>query len=133
VELARRYAASHPDPSLRASRLAMARAIRDHDLDGVRAAMRPGFVYHDRRRVGAGRLEGEEYVAWLAALFEQSPDALIAPLYVIASEPHGTLSVGHTFGTRVEGGAFDRYSCGRTAQASAHARRPRPRALFRNA
>jgi ketosteroid isomerase-like protein len=107
AELVERYAASHVDESLRASRLAMARAIRDHDLDGVRAAMRPGFVYHDRRRVGAGRLEGEDYIAWLAALFEQSPDALIAPLYVVAGEPHGTLSVGHTFGTRVEGGAFE--------------------------
>jgi hypothetical protein len=34
-------------------------------------------------------------------------NALIAPLHVIAREPHATLLVGHTFGTRVEGGAFE--------------------------
>jgi hypothetical protein len=107
ADLMDRHDASDADESRRASRLEFMDAIRDHDLDRVRATMPEGFVYHDHRRIGAGRLEGEAYIAWMAGLFEQSPDALIAPLYVIAREPHATLLVGHTFGTRVEGGAFE--------------------------
>ena len=85
----------------------MTRAIRDHDLGRLRASLPDGFVFQDYRRVGAGRLEGEAYVSWLAGLFEQSADALIEPLYGIDEQPHAVLSVGHTFGTHVEGGAFE--------------------------
>src|SRR5437667_127873 len=75
------------------------RAQLDHDLERLRALLPADHVYHDRRRTGAGRLEGPDaHVAWLAALFEQSPDAIIEPLYYVATGPQGALSVGHTFG-----------------------------------
>jgi ketosteroid isomerase-like protein len=87
-------------------------AIFDHDLERVRALLPSGFVYHDHRRIGAGRIEhADDYVAWLAGLFEHSADAIIEPLYVVASEAHGTLSVGHTFGTWSDGGAFESVYC----------------------
>ncbi|MGH7286719.1 MAG: hypothetical protein ACREI8_01710, partial [Myxococcota bacterium] len=84
------------------------RGIRDRDLARVRTLLPAGFVYHDHRSIGAGRLESAgDYVAWLAALFEGSPDATIEPLYFIASERHASLAVGHTFGTLADGGAFE--------------------------
>ncbi len=84
------------------------RALLAHDLASVRAALPADYVFHDRRRTGAGRLEGADtYVGWLAALYEQSPDAVIEPLYFAAVETHGTLAVGHTFGTLAAGGAFE--------------------------
>jgi class 3 adenylate cyclase/ketosteroid isomerase-like protein len=84
------------------------RAVRTRDLTALRAHVPDGFLFDDHRRVGAGRIEGADaYVAWLAALFERSPDALIEPLYFLASGPHGRLAVAHTFGTLADGGAFE--------------------------
>jgi ketosteroid isomerase-like protein len=92
--------------------LELRRAFFAHDLERVRAVLPAGFVFHDHRRVGAGRIErADDYVAWLAGLFERSADAIIEPLYVVASEAHGTLSVGHTFGTLADGGAFESVYC----------------------
>ena len=84
------------------------RALRARDLTRLRAALPDGFTFHDHRRASAGRLENaDEYVAWIAALFEQSPDAIIEPLYYLAVEPHGTLAVAHTVGTLASGGTFE--------------------------
>jgi hypothetical protein len=84
------------------------RALRAHDLVRLRAALPDGFTFHDHRRASAGRLEGaDEYVVWIGALFEQSPDAIIEPLYYLAVEPHGTLAVAHTYGTLALGGTFE--------------------------
>jgi ketosteroid isomerase-like protein len=104
-ELLERSARSEGSSSLA---LELRRAIFDHDLERVRALLPAGFVYHDHRRIGAGRIErADDFVAWLAGLFERSADAIIEPLYVVASEAHGMLTVGHTFGTLVDGGAFE--------------------------
>jgi ketosteroid isomerase-like protein/tetratricopeptide (TPR) repeat protein len=86
---------------------AFARAARDHDLAGCRAALPQDFVFHDRRRVGAGRLEREDYVAWLESLFEQSPDALLEPIYYLAVEKYGSLAIARNFGTLRSGGRFE--------------------------
>src|SRR5262249_55198204 len=60
------------------------------------------------RRTGPGRLEGRDaYIAWLAALFEESSDAIIEPFYYVATGEHGFVAVGHTFGTLAEGGGFE--------------------------
>ena len=104
AELAERYAASDASESRRASRLELLRALREHDLDRVRAGLPDGFVYHDHRRIGAGRLAGEEYLAWLAGLFEQSADAIIEPLYIIAIGECGALEMAHMFGTLAASG-----------------------------
>ena len=102
-ELFERWArASGVDPAVIERR----RAVLYRDLEGLRA-LPAGFFLHDHRRAGAGRLEGDAHVAWLAALFEEFPDALIEPLYFLAVEPHGTLAVAHTFGTNRSGGAFE--------------------------
>jgi hypothetical protein len=55
-----------------------------------------------------GRLEdADAYVAALGALFEESPDAIIEPLYFVAIEKHGFITVAHTFGTLREGGEWE--------------------------
>lgn len=79
-----------------------------HDLDRIRAALPDDFVFHDHRRTGGGRIDGaDDYVAWLAALFEQSSDAIIESMYEVATAEHGVLTIGHTIGTLAEGGAFE--------------------------
>jgi len=105
-ELLDRWARSDAARGLPA--LAVMRSVVDRDLDRVRAELPAGFVFHDHRRTGAGRLEGgDDYVAWLAALLELSPDAIIEPLYYVAVERHAFLAVAHCFGTLAEGGEFE--------------------------
>jgi ketosteroid isomerase-like protein len=86
----------------------VASAVLDHDLQRCRAALPDGFVLDDHRRTGMGRLEdADAYVAALGALFEESPDAIIEPLYFVAIEKHGFITVAHTFGTLREGGEWE--------------------------
>src|SRR5207245_5637918 len=66
------------------------------------------FVFHDHRRTGPGWIEGaDNYISWLATLFEQSTDAIIESMYPVAMSEHGALDIGHTFGTLADGGAFE--------------------------
>jgi ketosteroid isomerase-like protein len=89
------------------TRLALRRAIREHDVERVRALLPEDFVFDDHRRVGPGRIEGgDAYVAWVTSLFELARDAIIEELYYLAVEPHASLAVAHSFGT-VDGGAFE--------------------------
>jgi hypothetical protein len=89
-------------------RIEVARALHDHDLARLRAALPDDFWFHDRRRTGAGRLDGADaYVHSVAALFEQAPDLTGETLYHIAVERHGSLSVGRTFGTLADGGTVE--------------------------
>jgi ketosteroid isomerase-like protein len=82
-------------------------ALDDHDAARARAALPDGFVFHDRRRIGVGRLgNADEYVASLAAIWEQSSDVHAETLYHVAVAPHGALSVGRWFGT-TGGGEFE--------------------------
>jgi ketosteroid isomerase-like protein len=91
-----------------AAALELWRAFHDRDLERCRAAIPEDFVFHDHRRTGAGRIEGAEgWTAWNASLLEQSPDVISEPLYSIASDEHGSLAMGHTFGTLAGGGAFE--------------------------
>jgi len=86
------------------------RAVFDHDVDRLRAAMCDDYVFHDHRRTGPGRLVGPDgYLAWLGTLFEQSSDAIIEPLYYVATDPRGSVfvAVGHTLGTSHDGGEFE--------------------------
>src|SRR4029077_6850225 len=81
-ELLERYARSDAGRWMPPEGVELRRAILDHDLDRVRAALPDAFVFHDPRRTGPGRLDGRDaYVAWLAALFEESSDAIIEPFY----------------------------------------------------
>jgi len=73
----------------------------------MRATMRDDYLFHDHRRTGPGRLEGRDgYLAWIATLFERSSDAIIEPLYYVATGAHGHVAVGHTLGTH-DGGEFE--------------------------
>ena len=83
------------------------RALRDRDLARIRALLPEDFSFHDHRRTGPGRLASGDYIAWLGSLFESSPDALIELERVIAREAHGTVSIGHTWGTLAGGGDFE--------------------------
>jgi hypothetical protein len=85
-----------------------ARALNDHDLHRMRAALPDDFVFHDHRRTGVGRIgNADDYVASLAAVYEQSPDATFATLYQVAADTHASLSVGRMFGTLVDGGEVE--------------------------
>ena|GEM_PF-2009695 len=86
-----------------------ARQDAGRDLVRLRAVLPDDFFFHDHRRTGLGRLEGAEaYVRSVAALHELSPDAMVGvPLHFLADEPHGTLSIAHSFGTLADGGAFE--------------------------
>jgi hypothetical protein len=61
----------------------------------------------DDRRAGAGRLSAAEYVGFLGALFQQSLDAIIEPLYYLAMERHAFLAIAHNSGTLADGGASE--------------------------
>jgi ketosteroid isomerase-like protein len=107
AEMLERYARSDAARSIPAAWFELRRATIDHDLERYRAATPRDFVFHDHRRIGPGRVEAADFIAWMAALFERSPDAIIEPLYLIAEEKHGTLAVAHTFGTLTDGGEFE--------------------------
>jgi len=95
----------------RPSAIARLDSLRDAggDLVRLRAALPDDFFFHDHRRTGLGRLEGADaYVQSVAALRELAPDATVGqPLHFLADEPHGALSIAHSFGTLASGGAFE--------------------------
>jgi hypothetical protein len=108
IELRERFARSDAARWMPAASFEFARALRDRDLVRVRTIVPGDFVFHDHRRAGAGRIEGADgYIAFLAALFELSPDATLEPLYYVAAEKHGHLAVAHWSGTLAEGGEFE--------------------------
>jgi DnaJ-domain-containing protein 1 len=86
---------------------AVKRAMSDHDLDRLRAALPDDFVANDHRRTGFGQLGRDDYVDSLAALFGEAPDVIIETLYTVAAEKHGSLITVRMFGTLVDGGAFE--------------------------
>jgi class 3 adenylate cyclase/ketosteroid isomerase-like protein len=107
VELLTRFARSGVEPWL-GTHLEALCAIIEHDVQRLGMGLSKDFVFDDHRRVGPGRIEGRDaFVAWMASLFEESPDAMIEPLYFLAIDPHGVLVVAHTFGTLADGGPFE--------------------------
>jgi hypothetical protein len=105
LELLERLARGGDAPWLN---LAVLRAINEHDVDRLRAALPEDFVFDDHRRVGPGRIEGgEAFVAWMKSLFDESRDAILELLYFLAVEPRAALVVAHTFGTLAGGGTFE--------------------------
>jgi class 3 adenylate cyclase len=108
AEMVERRARSDAADRLPPAAIEVLRGIRDHDLARCRAALPDAYVHDDHRRTGAGRLEGADaYIAWLATLFQHSPDAIYEPLYDIAVGSHGALLVAHIFGTLAGGGEFE--------------------------
>jgi hypothetical protein len=108
AELFERYARSDSARWTPAAVFEVARAMRDHDLGRIRAALPDDFYLHDHRRTGMGKIEGaDDYVASMAALYEQSPDAMPETLYDVVVEKHGSVSVGGTLGTLTGGGEFE--------------------------
>src|SRR5262249_29564625 len=108
LELVDRYSRNGTARWAPAAGFGFRRALITHDLQGCRALLPDDFTFHDHRRTGPGRLEGaDEYIKWMAALFEQSSDAIIETMYDVSTAPHGVLAIGHTFGALAEGGAFE--------------------------
>src|SRR5262249_54172042 len=108
VELVDRYSRHETGRWAPAASFEFRLALITHDLARCRAALPDDFVLDDHRRTGAGRIEGaDEYIKWIAALFELASDAIIESLYEVATAPHGVLAIGHMFGTLAEGGAFE--------------------------
>jgi len=108
LELLDRYARSETSCWAPRASFELRRGIIEHDLERIRAALPDDFVFHDHRRTGGGLIEtAAEYVAWFAALFELSPDAIPETIYEIATAPHSVLAVGHNIGTLKEGGPFE--------------------------
>src|SRR5262249_9214736 len=90
---------SFDDPSRSPAMVELGRAIRSRDLARIRAALPAEFSFRDPRRLRLGELAPDDYVAWLRSLFDSSPDALVEWERQVAHEPHGTVTLGHTFGT----------------------------------
>src|SRR5439155_17234451 len=109
AELFERFARSDAARWMPASVIEFWRAMHDHDLVRIRAALPGDFVFHDHRRmIGLGRLAGaDDYVASAAALFALAPDVTFEILYHVAAEKHGDLAVAHQYGTLAEGGEFE--------------------------
>jgi class 3 adenylate cyclase len=78
-----------------------------NDLAGARAFLTDDFVFHDHRRTGIGRVDLDGHIEAVQALHALSSEIQLAPLYLIGSAPHGTLSATHWWGTSAEGGDFE--------------------------
>jgi hypothetical protein len=62
------------------SQIELVRALNDHDIGRLRAALPDDFVFRDHRRTGVGRIgNADDYVASMAAVFEQSRDVPPTP------------------------------------------------------
>jgi len=107
AEMRERFARSDAAQCVPAAVFEAMRALNAHDIERLRAALPDDFILNDQRRTGLGRLEREDYLASLAALFEQAPDASVETLYLVAVEKHGMLVVARNFGTLQEGGEFE--------------------------
>jgi hypothetical protein len=107
LEMFERYARSDAARGVPAAVFDALRAVNSHELEGVRATLRDDFVMNDHRRAGLGSLEKADYLASLAALFEQAPDVSVETLSVVAVEQHGLLMIARNFGTLREGGEFE--------------------------
>jgi hypothetical protein len=108
AELLDRYARSDEARDIPPELFESQRALNAHDLDGLRAALPRDYVYEDHHRTGIGRLESAEaYLASLGPVFELSPDAILEPLYTLATEKHGQLAMAHGFGTLADGGEWE--------------------------
>jgi tetratricopeptide (TPR) repeat protein len=108
LELLERYARSDAARWWPASVIEVTRAIYDHDLDRIRSALPDDFFVHDHRRTGIGRIEGaDDYIASIAAVYEQSPDAIPVTLYNLIEAKHGSLNVGGAVGRLTDGGEFE--------------------------
>jgi hypothetical protein len=88
---------------------AVQRALGDHDLDRLRAALPDDFVMSDHRRTGLGQLGKLDFVTSLAALFGLAPDVIVETLYTVAADQHANLSTVRMFGTLTDGGAFESF------------------------
>jgi ketosteroid isomerase-like protein len=107
LEMLERHARSDEARGVPAAAFDVLRGVNAHDLERVGATLRDDFVMNDHRRAGLGRLEKADYLASLAALFEEAPDVSVETLYIVAVEPHGVLMVARNFGTLREGGEFE--------------------------
>jgi ketosteroid isomerase-like protein len=108
LELAERHARSEEGRALPEPFHELRLALLDWDLERARAAFPPDFAVDDHRRNRLWQIEGRDaWVAWLATLLEQSPDAIMAARCYLAVEPHGCLLLGYSGGTLAEGGAFE--------------------------
>jgi ketosteroid isomerase-like protein len=107
-ELAERHARSEEGAALPEPVHELRLALLDGDLERARAVFPPDFAVHDHRRNRLWRIEGRDaWIAWMATLFEQSPDAIMAARCYLAVEPHGCLLLGYSGGTLAEGGEFE--------------------------
>jgi hypothetical protein len=106
AELFERYARNGAD-EMPAAWFEFVRAWNDHDLGRLRTLLPSDYFFHDHRRTGIGRVEGEGYIASLAALYALSPDVRLEPLYWVAGAAHGRVGVMRWVGTNAEGGEFE--------------------------
>lgn len=106
AELFERYSRSGAD-EMPAAWFEFVRAWNAHDLGRLRTLLPSDYFFHDHRHTGIGRMEGEAYIASLAALYELSPDVRLEPLYWVAGAAHGRVGVMRWVGTNAEGGEFE--------------------------
>jgi hypothetical protein len=112
-EATERWAAMEPAlaPLLRTS-VAYGDAVRDRDVDRLRALVTDDVVSHDWRYTGAGLIEGADaFVEAIGTLWKLTLAADGEMLIRLAIEPFGSVSLVHQFGDLLDGGSFDRITC----------------------
>ena len=110
TEMLDRYARNEAGAHMPPAAVEAAQAMNAHDLGRFRSALSDDFIVDDHRRTGLGKLRSpEEYVAAVAAVYEQAPDIVFEPLYIVAAAQHALLVMQHDFGTLANGGGtFER-------------------------
>jgi ketosteroid isomerase-like protein len=110
AEMFERYGRSDAAQCIPRAAVEANRAMNAHDLVRFRTALSDDFVLNDHRRTGLGRLGPDEYLDAVAALFEQAPDIVFEPMYMVAAEAHGLLAMQRASGTLANfGGEFEQF------------------------
>jgi ketosteroid isomerase-like protein len=82
-------------------------AMTRRDLDGVRAAMTEDFVFVDHRPLSVGTVDRDQYLRYLAPLFDETPDVRWTMVSNHGITDHVACGLIRHSGTTNEGGRFE--------------------------
>jgi hypothetical protein len=110
VEALDRFAASEATTGGVAPLAALMRAFAAYDWDAVRRTLAPDFVLDDRRTLGLGRIDRDQWIASLKAPAALGPDPAGEVRRVLAWNRHGSVAEIRTYGM-VEGPFANGFLC----------------------
>jgi hypothetical protein len=107
AELDQRYAEDEAAPYIEKfevnRRVLAAIAAHDWNLLSSGELLTPDFVLEDHRPIGAGILSRDESIAFMRAMVELRPDAVLRTVHVLAINHRGGLFVSHWSGDEASG------------------------------